>query len=154
MRLSPFLRAELVDPALAAPDRDSVIKALAERLVTAGVLPSAEPAIAALAAREAAQSTKIAPGMALPHATLDQLTEPVMMVALADPPVPFGADEGDLVRLFFVILSPTGAEGRHIKLLARICRLARHPGFVEALEAAGSPEGVVEVIRRMDEEHA
>ena len=44
------------------------------------------------------------------------------------------------------------AEGE-IKLLARICRLVRHPGFMEELRSAPDGDSVVEVIERVDKLH-
>lgn len=153
MRLSPLLRSDLVLPRLRAESREDVLSQLAEQLVQTGLIEASTGAIAALTRREDAHTTVIGHGMALPHATLDELEGPVMMVALADPPIAFGPEGSEPVGLFFALLSPPGNESRHIKLLARICRLARHPGFAEAVLAAESGAAVVDVIRSMDEEH-
>lgn len=153
MRLSPLLRPDLVLPRLEAASREDVLVRLAETLVGAGLMDDPDEVVAALTRREEAHTTAIGHGMALPHATLAELEGPVMMVALADPPIAFGPEGSELVGLFFSLLSPPGNEARHIKLLARICRLARHPGFAESVRSAASAEGVVDVIRHMDEEH-
>ena len=57
------------------------------------------------------------------------------------------------MRVFFVLLSPPGHEREHVKLLARICRLTRHEGFVESLEAAPTARGVVEIVEDIDGQH-
>ncbi|MBT8335589.1 MAG: PTS sugar transporter subunit IIA [Gemmatimonadetes bacterium] len=153
MRLNEYLRADLVLTGLDAGDRNGVIDALAEHLTGSGVVADARGAARALLKREQAFTTAMGHGMALPHATLPGLERAVLMVALAARPIQFGPDETDPVRIFFVLLSPPGREGEHIKLLARICRLVRHPGFVDELSAAGDGVEVVRVIRRVDEQH-
>ncbi len=79
-------------------------------------------------------------GLAIPHATVPGLDEPVIGVALGREPIAFGPADTDPVRVFFVLLSPPGREREHVKLLARICRLMRHESFIERLEAAEDAE--------------
>jgi mannitol/fructose-specific phosphotransferase system IIA component (Ntr-type) len=93
-------------------------------------------------------------GLAIPHATVPGLKEPVIGVALAPEPVPFGPADSDPVRVFVVLLSPPGGEREHVKILARICRLMRHEGFLDELEAAETDERIVQVIEAVDAQHA
>jgi mannitol/fructose-specific phosphotransferase system IIA component (Ntr-type) len=153
MRLRNYLRAEHVLTQLDANDRDSALRALAGHLADAGLVPSGEEALAGLRAREELQPTVLGHGMALPHATLPGLDEPVLMVAVSEDPVPFGPEGEEPVRVFFTLLSPPNREGEHIKLLARICRLIRHENFVEELEGAPSPAAALALIRSVDEAH-
>jgi len=153
MRLNQYLRADLVLPNLEADDLQGVVEVLADHLTRAGVVSERDGVATALARREAAHTTAMGHGMALPHATIPGLDGPVLLVALAPEAVQFGPPDTDPVRIFFVLLSPPGREGEHIKLLARICRLIRHPGFVDELVAADDGEAAVAVIRRADELH-
>ncbi len=153
MRLNQYLRADLVLTDLQAEDRRGVIEALADHLASTGVVPDREQVVLGLAQREEAHTTAMGHGMALPHATIAGLEQPVLMVALATDAIQFGPDDTDPVRIFFVLLSPPGREGEHIKLLARICRLIRHPGFVDEVSRVEDGEAAVAVIRRVDEQH-
>lgn len=153
MRLNRYLRPDLVLPGLAARDADDVIAQISRHLEAHGAVDSADAVEAALLAREGAHSTAMGHGMALPHATIEGLEEPVLMVALAEEPIDYGTPDDDPVDVFFVLLSPPGHEGEHIKLLARICRLIRHPGFVDELQSAADGEEAVEVIKRVDGQH-
>jgi mannitol/fructose-specific phosphotransferase system IIA component (Ntr-type) len=103
--------------------------------------------------RERAHTTVIGSGLAIPHATVPDLPEPVIGVALARDPIPFGPPGTDPVRLLFVLLSPPGREREHVKLLARICRLARHADFIDRLEAADDDAAVIEIIKLIDDQH-
>lgn len=138
---------------LIAADRDSVLEIFATRIAAAGVVERAEEVRDALIAREEAHTTSMGQGMALPHATIPGLSKPILMVATAPEAIPYGPDESGEVRLFFVLLSPPGHESHHIKLLARICRLARLDEFVGGILGGESADQVNEVILRVDQEH-
>jgi len=153
MRLQRFLRPDLVLTDLQGSDVQDVIHRISLHLEAEGAVASRDEVEKGLLAREEAHSTAMGHGMALPHATIQGLPEPVLMVALAPEPVQFGPPDTDPVRVFFVLLSPPGHEGEHIKLLARICRLVRHPGFIEDLQGAEDGNAAVEVIERIDELH-
>lgn len=153
MRLHHLLSPGLVLTDLRASGTDDVVRAVSDHLADQGVVPSSAAVQDALLARERSHPTVLGRGMALPHATLPGLEEPVLLVAVAREPVHFGPDAEDRVTVFFVLLSPPGSEGRHIKLLARICRLAHHPRFVDDLREADGPDEVVEIIGRVDRQH-
>jgi len=152
MRISHFLQPDFVISPLGARDLDGVVQELAACAVRAGV--GSEKVIAEkLLEREREHSTVMGAGLAIPHATVPGLLEPVIGVAVSPEPVQFGSEELDPVRVFFVLLSPPGRERDHVKLLARICRLGRHDDFLQQLIAATDGEEVVRVIHLMDAEH-
>jgi PTS system nitrogen regulatory IIA component len=154
MRLNEYLRPDLVLTDLRASDAGGVLQAVAAHLVEREVVTSADEVRRALLAREEAHTTAMGHGLALPHATIPTLERTVLVVALAPDTVPFGPDDTDPVRALFVLLSPPGRESEHIRLLARICRLMRHPGFMDDLLGSGSGAAAVALIRRLDERHA
>lgn len=153
MRLRDHLRSDLVLTDLSARDMHSTLEAIARHLAETGVVASADEALRGLRAREEAHTTVLGHGMALPHTTLEGLSEPILLVALSPDPIPFGPDDAEPVRIFFVLLSPPNREAEHIKLLARICRLVRHEHFVDDLLGAPSAEQALAVIRSVDEQH-
>jgi mannitol/fructose-specific phosphotransferase system IIA component (Ntr-type) len=153
MRLSEFLRSDFVLPHLAAKDVDGVVREVSARAGSVGVAP--EDLIATkLLERERSHTTVMGSGLAIPHATVPGLQQPVIGVALARQPVAFGPADADPVRVFVVLLSPPGRERDHVKILARICRLMRHDDFIDRMEAAEDNEGVIEVIESIDARHA
>lgn len=153
MRLSEFLRSDFVLARLEATDVDGVVREVSAKAAAAGVAPE-EVVAQKLLEREKLHSTVMGSGLAIPHATVPGLEHPVVGVALAREPVLFGADDSEPVRVFVVLLSPPGSEREHVKILARICRLMRHEGFLEQLEEAQDDEGILRVIETIDAQHA
>lgn len=153
MRLTEFLRRDFVLLRVESRDVEGVIGELSAKAGAAGV---GDPRIISekLLERERLYPTVMGSGLAIPHAAVPGLSAPVIGVALAGgAPVPFGPSEQGAVRVFFVLLSPPGHEREHVKLLARICRLVRHDGFMESLEAARDPDEVVDIIESVDAQH-
>jgi PTS system nitrogen regulatory IIA component len=152
MRLSEFLRPDFVVPRLAGRDVEGVIGEVSACAGAADVAPEEIVALKLLE-REKLHTTVMGSGLAIPHATVPGLTEPVIGVALAGEPIAFGPEDADPVRVFIVLLSPPGSEREHVKLLARICRLMRHDRFVDQLEAAEDASGIIRVIEAIDSKH-
>ena len=153
MRLREFLHRDFVLLRLESNDVEGVIAEVASKAGAAG-LGDPDLIRAQLLERERLHPTVMGSGLAIPHATVPGLEEPVIGVALAGgTPVSFGPTDQGTVRVFFVLLTPPGHERDHVKLLARICRLVRHEGFMDNLEASTGPDGVVDVIESIDALH-
>jgi PTS system nitrogen regulatory IIA component len=152
MRISEFLRAEFVVSRLAARDIDGVVQEVSARAAQAGL--GDESVIAEkLLERERSHPTVMGAGLAIPHATVPGLADPVIGVAVAREPVQFGPSDLDPVSVFFVLLSPPGREREHVKLLARICRLGRHEDFIQRLGETDDDDDILRVIESIDGQH-
>lgn len=152
MRLREFLNDAFVVQRLATTDVEGIVGEVARKAEEADVAP-ADVVEEKLLERERLHPTVMGSGLAIPHATVPGLDAPVIGVALAPEPVAFGGEEMDPVRAFFVLLSPPGHEREHVKLLARICRLARHQDFLDQLDAAEDGAGVMAVVTAVDDQH-
>ncbi len=152
MHLKDYLRSDLVIRPLRGRDVEDALREVATRAGAAG-LGDAEEIGARLLERERQHPTVMGSGLAIPHTTVPGLSRPAIVVAVADAPIPFGPPGSDPVRILFVLLSPPGSERDHVKLLARICRLARQPGFIDALDAAPDDRGVIAAVESVDAEH-
>ena len=155
MRLSEYLEPDLVLLDLDTSGVEDTLHAFVVRLAETGRVEEADQVERALAERESTHTTSLGNGVALPHATIPGLSRPLILIGVAPRGVPFGPGDGETPpeRLFFVLLSPLNQAGTHIKLLARIVRLVRTPGFVEAIMAAETGEALIEQIERVDAEH-
>lgn len=152
MRLIDHLRDDFVLLRLASQGAEDIVHEVAARAGEVGIAP-ADLVEGRLMERERLHPTVMGSGLAIPHATVPGLEEPVIGIALAGEPVSFGAGGAEPVRVFFVLLSPPGGERAHVKLLARICRLVRHEGFMDRLESARDAKEIVRIIQSVDAQH-
>ena len=153
MKLREYLRPELIVLDLEAQDGAEAFRMLVRRVAERKAVGDPAAIEKALLAREAVHTTAMGNGVAVPHATVAGLDGPVVMVAVARNGVRFGPAGLEPVRLFFLLLSPPEHAGLHIKLLARIARLVRHPGLVERLQAAESAAALLQDLERVDAQH-
>ena len=153
MRLSDYLRDDLILHRLEADGSARALEAFGAVFEEGDHLPPGFDVTEALKLREEAHTTCLGRGVAVPHATVPGLPEPLLMVASANPPIPFGPPDADPVDLFFVLLSPSGRERDHIKLLARICRLAQHPEGLHPIRESESPAALMDAILALDSRH-
>ncbi|NIR44097.1 MAG: PTS sugar transporter subunit IIA [Gemmatimonadetes bacterium] len=153
MKLHHYLQPALVIRDLNSEGVESTLRRMVRNLVEQGQLEDEEPVIDALLEREAAQSTGIGGGVAIPHAVYPALESTVIELALSPGGVDFKALDGEPVQAFFLLLSPPASSSTHIKLLARIARLMKHPNVLNDLLQATTSEQIIERIRQFDELH-
>ncbi len=115
---------------------DEVLTNLVER----APLPESEDReglLAALRDREAIMPTAVGDGIALPHPRVPStefVAAPVLVIAMLENAVAWGALDGAPVTAVVLLLSPSPKE--HLRLLAWISYVLRQPRFVAALRGA------------------
>ncbi|MEJ2548609.1 MAG: PTS sugar transporter subunit IIA, partial [Gemmatimonadota bacterium] len=153
VKLTEYLDPGLVVIGIEPGDVSDILSQLIGPLVTDGTLDGSERVLEALLAREQVLSTGIGSGIAVPHAISEAIGSPQLIIGLSPDGVDFRAMDDAPVNVFFVLLSPPDRAGHHIRLLARIARLARHPEFVDALRRCETGEQVVNHIHAYESEH-
>lgn len=103
-----------------------------------------------LGAREKLGSTGFGQGIAIPHAKLEGLDQPVGAFLRLDKPVNFAAVDDLPVDLVFALLSPTTGGAIHLKTLARVSRALRDAAFVAKLRGAGSADALFALLTSSD----
>jgi PTS system nitrogen regulatory IIA component len=101
------------------------------------------PILRALWRREEAGSTGLGQGIAIPHARVSGISEPLTMLLRMRAPIPFDAPDGKPVSLVLVIIVPTNdATERHLEMLAGIASLCSEPAFRRRLAEASNASDV------------
>jgi PTS system nitrogen regulatory IIA component len=153
MKLHHYLRPELVLLGLEDKGVEETLHSMVHNLVDQKLVIDERPVLEALLAREAAQSTGIGGGVAIPHAVYPELESTVIELALSPGGLDFMSLDEKPVHTVFLLLSPPASSGVHIKLLARIARLMRQPDVLDQLLSAGTADEVIQRIRQFDEQH-
>ncbi|MDD8025127.1 MAG: PTS sugar transporter subunit IIA [Acidobacteriota bacterium] len=99
-----------------------------------------------LRSREAQGSTYLAEDLALPHARIEGLDEPILAVASASRGI-HEPETGRTVRVVFLLLSPAQPEDCHVRLLAELGSAARDDAFLHGLAAASDASELVGRVR-------
>jgi PTS system nitrogen regulatory IIA component len=119
----------------------ALLGAAADLLAAGCGLPRAG-VLEALAARERLGSTALGLGVALPHARIAGLMEPLAAYLRPAEPLLFDAPDDKPVADFLVLLVPDRADERHLRILADAAEMFSDPDFRERLRAAAGVAGV------------
>ncbi|HEV2162641.1 MAG TPA: PTS sugar transporter subunit IIA [Stellaceae bacterium] len=132
MRISDLLTPTSVTTRLKAANKKQALQDLAKR--AASVIGVGERILfETLMERERLGSTGIGNGVAVPHGRLPGLSAPRGFFARLEKAVDFEAVDNRPVDLIFLLVTPEGASGDHLKALALVSRLLRDRKTCEKL---------------------
>lgn len=103
-------------------------------------------------AREAAASTGIGDGIALPHVRnpiVLHVARPMVTLAILERPVDFEALDGKPVHVLFSLICPTTRS--HLQMLARLTYALHDSAFKDAVLREARPEVILQQARRVEE---
>ena len=116
-----LVRAGAFVPKLAAVNPAKAIEELGQAL--RGVIGElVEPALIAVLERELIASTGLGDDVAIPHAAVEGLKDPVLALGLSSDGIDFDAPDGRPARIVFLLLIPPKAYEREVRVLASLVR--------------------------------
>lgn len=152
LRLDEMLASDQVALDVEAPTIAATISAAGSRLKWKDRLPegwTTARLTRELQNREAALSTYVGHGVAIPHVRIEGLTRPLigLVRSVRGLPVPGRSSEA---RLLFVVLTPAAVARLQLRILARLAHLLESDYVIERLLAAETPAEALEVISAAD----
>ena len=137
---------------LHAHSKSELLAEMAQRLHAAGKIPDPEDLHRRLMQREALMTTGVRSGYAFPHAFDERLPESFLAVGLLPEGVDFDSLDHEPVHLVFMLLGPPSHQTMHLRVLARVSRIASQPGLLEALHGLQDPAQVMERLAASEEQ--
>lgn len=131
--------------------RDRAMRALVE-VLPLGEGIDRELLLRLFLAREAAASTGIGDGVALPHVRnpiVLHVARPMVTLAFLERPVDFGALDGKPVHVLFSLVCPTMRS--HLQMLARLSYALHDARFREVVLRQARSEEILQEARRVEE---
>ena len=116
--IARFSAVELMVPKLAAKTRDEAITELAGLLATEKFIEEPTSLVELVLRREAMVSTGVEHGLAFPHVRNIEGSSLTFALGLKKSGIDFGAADGHLTKIIFLIVIPTAASAFYLRLLA------------------------------------
>jgi len=143
---------DLLDPRAIAPragggSKRQVLSAVAD-IAARNFGLDAEVVLDALLEREAAGSTGVGHGVALPHARLKGLDRIRGVFMRMEQPTAFEAVDEQPVDLVFALFAPIDCDTEHLRALARVSRLLRQGDLRQQLRQSRTPESIHALLAR------
>ena len=154
----PLLLSKLSESTIAVPlfasTKSSVLRELVNLAEQSWQIYDPDALLHAIQVREELASTALEGGVAIPHPhrPLSPKAQADSVVAFARTAhgIPFGAPDGGLTDLFFLV-SCRSAD-MHLRVLARLSRLMLRPGFLDELRSAETVQDTLQVLERSERE--
>ncbi len=147
MTLGQLLTPNQIAPNLAADDRWEAIAELVGLLVASGKVKEEHRAsiAAALRQREETMSTGIGFGIAIPHASSDEVSEVVAAFGRSAQGIDFDALDNAPVRFIVLFIVPKDQFQTHLRTLAAIAKFLNDRAVRESLAEAPDTEAILRI---------
>lgn len=147
MALIDMVVEKIVKIPLESKDKPDVLRELVRILKDADEIDDFETVLKAVQEREDKQSTGLEKSIAVPHAKTLAVSNLKLAIGIAPQGIDFDSLDGELSKLFFLLLAPPGQSGPHVEALAEIAKLASSTSFCKALIRSENAREVVELMK-------
>jgi len=155
IQLSELISPEGIFLDLEASSPDEALENIVHRLVEAGMIEAADgpTLVRRLCEREKLCSTAVGHGAAIPHAYLEKIPRPLVVIGRLTHPVAYCGPESEPVDLIFMLLGPERIPGMHLQVLSKIVRLIKDDQFDMELRGARTAQAVSAAVFEVEQRH-
>ncbi len=140
LELSCYIQPEMVLD-LDVSTKNELLDTMIKVLVHSDKISDPEKVRSAILTREKAGNTGIGKGFAIPHARMDCVPDFVVAFARISKGLDYSSEDGEPVKLAFMIVASDQQDKQYIKLLSRLMLRLKNPEFVKKLlDAADTTE--------------
>lgn len=152
MKLREIVVEPAITPQLAATDRDATIAELVDRLVETDAIAAGDrdEVVRAVLEREKKGSTGFGRGVAVPHVKHRSINKIMAAVGVSATGIDFDALDKQPVYTVFLLLSPEDHAEEHLQAMEVIFRNLSKETFRRLLRQATTREDVVELLDEAD----
>ena len=133
MQLGAWIQPDHIFLSLPGADRPTALKALADGLADKVALGDAEDLYQRLLEREELGSTALGAGVAIPHCKVKDLDDVLVAIGITRKGIDYAAEDGQPVRLLFLVVSPEDKPAEHLRSLSAISKWVKNRSRVEEI---------------------
>lgn len=136
---------------LEAGEKKHVLERFVSALKKKGFISKDKIILAELLKRESLGSTGLEKGIAVPHALIKKIKEPIVALALIKDGIDFEAMDQMPTYIILLLLGDKDNPGFQLKLLAHVCRLVKESDFVERAKKAETSQEIWSILKEEEE---
>jgi PTS system nitrogen regulatory IIA component len=144
---------DFIAPELGSKTRAAVLRDLVKMADRTGRVNFASDLRASLEERERMGSTALPGGLAIPHPAHHEpylFEDSFVLVARTLQPIPYGAPDGEMTDLFFLMCCAD--DQLHLHLLARLCMMCHHTALLLRLRETRDPDAMLHALVASEQE--
>lgn len=146
MNMCAILKENQIFLDLKSGEKEKVLQELVVRLKEKDLIKDEKTILKQLLERENLCSTGLEKGIAVPHTLTDQVSEPLLALALVKEGMAYESVDQMPTYVLLLILGNKNNPGMQLKILAHVCRLVKETEFVERVKKARSAQDVCAVL--------
>lgn len=150
MKLTQYLARERVWIKVKATNRHELLAFLARQVAGCALVPDEQEFFRLLLQREEEMSTGVGRGLAVPHADPPTMKSTFLVGATLAAPIDYQSFDHLPVDVIFLIFGCPDNTSLHLRLLARISRIARLPGFLDSLRQVETADDFLRVVEEAE----
>jgi PTS system nitrogen regulatory IIA component len=148
MKIYELLKEGHIVLALKPGSKEYVLGEFVAALEKRGLISKKRSVLDELLKREKLKSTGMEKGIAVPHALVKNIKEPVLALALVKKGVDFEAPDKKPTHVILLLLGNKNKPSLQLRWLAHICRLIKETKFVEAVKKARTSREVCSILKK------
>ncbi len=152
--LNNILSSALIFTDLKPQPKTDLLREMTRRLAEKGVIKDADAMAQRLIEREQLITTGVKEGFAFPHVFSPQVNELTLSVWRVQGGTDYESLDGKPVEFIFLLAGPTAHQEIHLKVLARLSRIARTPGTLDALRATKTADEILQFLEQSERHFA
>lgn len=150
MKISELTNKNLLSVNLKAQAKEAAISEIVDSLYKNKKIKDKHFVLNSLLEREGKDSTGIGNGLAIPHARIEHLKEPVFFVGISKRGINFSSLDGKPVYIIVLFLTPLSEPATHLKILSKIAAFFSDPLVVGELRSVSSAEELFYLLKQGD----
>lgn len=152
MKITEYLTEDLIITGIQPTGKQDLCGIFVDHLIEKGKISPdrRDILIEKLLEREALSSTGIGLGVAIPHASGENIENMLVVIGQIPRGVDYDSIDGEPVKLVFMIIGSERVPRVHLQLLATIVRACKNTDLVESLQKASTPRSMFELISEFD----
>lgn len=151
MKVHEYLKADHIFLGLEAGDKKHVLEKFVSALKKKGLIAREKIILEELLKRENLGSTGLEKGIAVPHALIKKIKEPIVALALIKDGIDFKAVDQMPTYIILLLLGDKDNPGFQLKLLGHICRMVKETEFVEKIKKAETSQDIWSILKEEEQ---
>lgn len=151
MKIHAFLKENNIFFDLEPGEKRHVLEEFVSALKKRGLISNEKVILEELLKRESLGSTGLEKGIAIPHALIENIDDPIVALALIKSGVNFDAVDQMPTYIILLLLGGKDNPGFQLRLIAHVCRMVKETDFVEKAKKAESSHDIWSVLKEEEE---
>ena len=151
MNVHEYLKEDHIFLDLEPGDKKHVLEKFVSALKKKGLISREKIILEELLKRENLGSTGLEKGIAVPHALIKKIKEPIVALAFIKDGIDFKAVDQMPIYIILLLLGDKDNPGFQLKLLGHICRMVKDTDFVEKVRKAETSQDIWSILREEEQ---